>query len=232
MLTITDADCALAAELGLLLVQQSVSTSNKQLAADPRATRVPETWTVNIARTRRPVGRLLFTDIDTLYASKFTLGISCIEETVAEALRWIAPITRHARTGQYDGTETIVRRFGSTFERPRALTECGAEAAAADYNPIEAKSALINGESGEMCPGCRAKLEARGTRNLSGLPARSGSSSPRQRSYIRHLLDEAARCGRPHLMDARTIDKMSSRSASATIDAIRTLKARNWKGNL
>ena len=232
MLTITDADRTLAAELGLLLVRQPATEADEQLAADPRATRAPETWTVKVALTKRPVGRIHFTATDSLYASKFTAGISGIEETVADALRWIAPLVRHARTGQYDGTEVVVRRFGSTFERPRALTECGAKSTGADLGPTAARSALTNGEAGELCPACRAKLEARGVRDLSNLSERSGSASARQRSFIRHLIDEAARCGRPYLVDSRAIDQMSSRAASATIDRLKSLKARDWKGDL
>ncbi|MCJ7437630.1 MAG: hypothetical protein MUP97_07720 [Acidimicrobiia bacterium] len=232
MLTITDADRSLAAELGLLLVHQPETADDRALAADPRATRTPETWSVKVAITKRPVGRLHFTPVDCLYASKFVTGVSGIEETVADALRWIAPIVRHARTGQYDGTETIIRRFGSAIERPRAITECGAKAAGADYNPIAAKSAIVNGEAGEMCPACKAKLEARGASDGSNLSERSGSASIKQRAFIRRLLDEAACCGCPYLIDARAINQMSSRSASATIDALKSLKARDWKGDL
>jgi hypothetical protein len=234
MLTITDADRSLAAELGLLLVRQPESEDNAKLATDVRAARAraPETWTVKVAITKRPVGRLHFTEADSLYASKFTSGVSGIEETVADALRWIAPIVRHARTGQYDGTETIVRRFGSVFERPRAITECGAKSTGADLEPIAAKSALVNGDAGELCPACRAQLEERGVRDLSNLFERRGSSTPKQRAYIRCLIDEAAHCGRPYLVDVRTLDQMSSRSASTTIDALRSLKARDWKGDL
>ena len=221
MLTITDADRTLAAELGLLLVKEPVTAEQPE-----------EIWTVKVALTKRPVGRLHFTEADNLYASKFTSNDSNIEETVADALRWIAPIVRHVRTGQYDGVETVVRRFGSTFDRPRAITECGAKSTGADLGPVAAKSALINGEAGEMCPACRTKLEARGIRDASNLPEASSSSTPRQRGFIRRLLDEAARCGRPYLLDARDIDQMSSRSASATIDALKSLKARDWKGDL
>jgi len=232
VLTITDADRTLAAELGLLLVKQDAAETDHALAADPRATRTPESWTVKVALTKRVVGRIHFTATDNLYASKFTAGISGIEETVADALRWIAPIVRHARTGQYDGTETIVRRFGTTFERPRAITECGAKATVADYAPTAAKSAIVNGEAGEMCPACRDKLEASGVQDASNLSDRRGSSSPRQRDFIRRLLDEGARNGRPYLVEARGIDQLSAREASRTIDALKSLKARDWKGNL
>jgi hypothetical protein len=232
MLTITDADRTLAAELGLLLVRQPEAEADREMAADPRATRSPEIWTVKVAGTKRPVGRLQFTAADSLYASKFASGASTIEETVADALRWIAPIIRHARTGQYDGTETIVRRFGSSFERPRAITECGAKSTGADFGPVAARSALVNGATGEMCPACRAQLDARGARDLSNLSERGSSSTERQRSYIRRLLDEAARCGRPYLVEARDIDQMSVRSASTAIDALVSLKARDWKGDL
>ncbi len=232
MMSVTDADRTLAAELGLLLVKQDETDADRALAADPRATRTPESWTVKVALTKRVVGRIHFTATDSLYASKFTAGISGIEETVADALRWIAPIVRHARTGQYNGTEVIVRRFGSTFERPLAVTECGAKATGADYEPTGAKSAIVNGEAGEMCPACRAKIEARGVQDASHLSDRRGSSSPNQRSFIRRLLDEGARNGRPYLLEARRIDQMSCREASRTIDALKSLKARDWKGDL
>lgn len=158
-LLLSDADRALAAELGLLLVQQPVTDTDRIEAAHPQAVRFPESWLVRSVLTRWPLGRLRFTAVDCLYVSKFDAGLSGIEESVAEALYWITPLQRHARTGEYSGTEVIVRRFGSMFERPRALTECGAKASAADYSPIRARSALVNG--GEICPLCRSKLEAR-----------------------------------------------------------------------
>jgi hypothetical protein len=232
LLTITDTDRSLADELGLLLVKEPLTEQERQDAADPRATRTPESWTVKIVSTKRVVGRLHFTPVDCLYATKLTAGISGIEETVADALRWIAPIVRHARTGEYDGVETIVRRHGSTYDRPRAITECGAKSTGADYTPTGAKSAIVNGEAGEMCQACRAKLEARGVRDATNLSERSGSSSPKQRDFIRRLLDEGARCGRPYLLEARAIDQMSSREASRAIDALKSLKARDWKGSL
>jgi len=232
VMTVTDADRTLAAELGLLLVKEPLTDADRELAADPRTARTPEAWTVKVAQDKRPVGRLHFTTTDSLYATKFTSGVSGIEETVADALRWIAPLIRHARTGQYDGIETIVRRFGTTYDRPRAITECGAKAAGADYNPVAAKSAIVNGEAGEMCPACKKKLEEKGIHDASQLSERSASSTHKQRGFIRYLLDEAARCGRPYLIDARDIDQMSSRSASAMIDALQSLKARNWKGDL
>lgn len=232
MMAITDADRTLAAELGLLLVKQPTTADDEKLAADARATRAPETWTIKVAHDKRPIGRLHFTATDSLYASKFTTGVSRIEETVADALRWIAPLVRHALTGQYDGVETIVRRFGSTFERQIALTECGAKSTGADYNRIAAKSVIINGEAGEMCPACREKLEAKGVRAAAHLSDRRGSSTHRQRCFIWRLVDEAAHCGRPFLIDTRAIDQLSSRSASALIDALKALKERNWKGDL
>jgi len=231
-LAVTDDDQTLAAELGLFLVQQPVTDEDRADAQHPNATREPETWLVRSALTKKPVGRLRFTAVDCLYASKYAAGISGIEETVADALRWIAPVVRHARTGKYDGTETIVCRFGSTFERPRAITECGAKATGADYEPTGAKSAVVNGEAGEMCPACRAKLETKGVRDASNLSERRGSASPKQCDFIRRLLDEGARNGRPYLMDARTIDQMSTRAASAAIDALKSLKSRDWKGDL
>lgn len=266
MLIVTDADYMLAAELDLVLVKQLETDADRKQATDPRATRVPETWTVRSTLTKKPVGRIHFTSVDCLYATKLAAGISgpstcnfpgaslrylhgdpprnqrrdssppaeTIEETVADALRWMAPILRHARTGEYDGTETVMIG-GNLITRPRALTECGAKATGADFSPVAAKSAIVNGEAGEMCRACRARLDTKGARNPSAfteLAERRGSSSPRQRDFVRRLLDEGDRHGRPCLIDARTIDQMSSRGASAVIDALKLLKARDWKGDL
>ena len=232
MLTITSADLTLAAELGLFLVQEASSDEDRNAAQRPDATRTPETWLVRCEITKKPVGRLRFTEVDCLYASKYAADVSQLEETVAEALRWVAPLIRHVRTGEYDGTEVIVSRFRSMIERPRALTECGARSTGADYGPTAAQSALINGQSHEMCPACRAKLEGRGARDLSHLPGRRGSATPQQQNYIRRLLDEGACSGRPYLVEARAINQMSSREASATIDRLKALKSRDWKGDL
>ena len=233
MLTITAADRALATELGLFLVRQAETPDDRALGIDPRATRTPESWTVKETRTHRVVGRLRFTEADSLYASKLTASISGIEETVAAALRWIAPVLRHVRTGQYAGTETIVvPSTGRISERPRALTECGARPTGADHTRIDAESAVVNGEAGDLCPACRDKLAERGVRDASTLSARCGSASPRQRAFLRCLLDEGAQSGRPYLAEARSIDQLSSREASRAIDALKALKARAWKGAL
>lgn len=231
LLTITDADHMLAAELDLVLVKRPETDADRKQAADPRATRAPETWTVKSTLTNKPVGRIHFTPVDCLYATKLTAGISGIEETVADAIRWMAPIMRHARTGTDDGTETVVIG-GKLITRPRAVTECGAKSTGADFGPIAAKSALINGQAHEMCLACRTKLDARGVRDLSNLSDRRGSSSPKQQDFIRRLLDEGACHGRPYLFDARVIDQMSNRGASATIDALKALKKRGWTGDL
>lgn len=232
MLTITPADRTLAAELGLFLVQQPMTDEDRNDARHPNAARTPEAWLVRCARTKKPVGRLRFTEVDCLYVSKYAAGISQLEETVAEALRWIAPLLRHVRTGQYAGTEVIISRFRSMRERPCALTECGARSTGADYGPTAAQSELINGRPHEMCPDCRAKLEGRGTRDLSHLPDRRCSSSAQQQNYIRRLLDEGAHSGRPYLVEARSINQMSSREASVTIDRLKALKERDWNGDL
>ncbi len=232
MLTITPADLTLASELGLVLVRCPETNEDREEATHPHAIRVPETWSVVSAVTKRRLGCLRFTAVDCLYVTKYGASVQGIEEMVADALRRVAPIARHVRTGEYDGTEVVVRRFGSMFERPRALTECGAKSSGADYSRTEAKSTLINGLSHEMCPGCRAKLEARGLGDLSHLSDRRGSSSHRQRSFIRRLLDEGAYNGRPYLYDARNIDQLSSREASATIDSLKALKERGWQGAL
>lgn len=233
MLMITDADHMLAAELGLFLVREHETDEDRADAAHPSASRSPETWLARSVVTKKRLGRLRFTAVDCLYVTKYTVhDIHGIEETVAEALRWITPIVRHARTGTYEGTEIIVRPFGALLERPRALTECGAKSTGADFNPIAVKSALINGQAHEMCPACRKKLEGCGAVDLSHLSEKRGSSSPRQRDYIRRLLDEGARNGRPYLVEARTIDQMSNRSASAMINQLKALKERSWKGDL
>jgi len=232
MLTITSADQALAADLGLFLLQEPTTDEDRNDAQRPNATRIPETWIARSTLTKKPLGRLRFTEVDCLYASKYAAGISQMEETVAEALRWIAPLIRHVRTGQYDGTEVIISRFRSMRERPRALTECGARSTGADFSPTAAQSELLNGRSHEMCPDCRAKLEGRGARDLSHLPGRRGSATTQQQHYIRRLLDEGACSGRPYLMEARTINQLSCREASETIDRLKALKERDWKGDL
>jgi hypothetical protein len=227
MLMLTDADLALAAKLGLKLVQEPETDRDRADAADPRATRMPQSWRVRDAR-HRPVGRLHFTSIDNLYATNSALGISAPVATIAEALHWIAPVLRHVRTGAYDGTETVTLG-GKTYERPRALTACGATAHGADYSPISARVELRDGRAREMCPDCRVKLETMGARDLSNLSERSGSSTAKQRDFLRRLLDEAARNGRAYLMDARQIDQLSSREASAKIDELKARKAKGWK---
>lgn len=232
MLTITPADQTLAADLGLFLIQEPTTDEDRNDAQHPNATRIPETWLARSTLTKKPIGRLRFTEVDCLYVSKYAAGLSQMEETVAEALRWIAPLIRHVRTGQYDGTEVIISRFRSMRERPRAPTECGARSTGADFGPTEAQSELLNGRSHEMCPDCRAKLEGRGERDLSHLPGRRGSGTVQQQNYIRRLLDEGARNGRPYLMEARTINQLSSREASATIDRLKALKESDWKGDL
>lgn len=222
MMVITDADRTLAAELGLYLVQLPQTAEDRQIVADPRTMRAPQNWAVKSLIDQTLVGILHFTPVDSLYATKYAAGISSIEESVAEALRWMTRL-RHVRTGEYDGMQS---------GRAGAITECGAMATGADFNKITATCAFINAQAEEMCPACLAKLEARGVHDLSDLPDRRGTASPKQRDFIRRLLSEAACCGRPYLMDARDIDQMSSSAASATIDALKALKARAWKGDL
>lgn len=231
MLTVTDSDHMLAAELDLVLDKRLETDADRKLAADPRATRVPETWEVRSLLTKKLVGRIYFTPVDCLYATKLAAGISGIEETVADALRWIVPLLRHVRTEEYDGTETVTIG-GNLITRPRAITECGAKSTGADYCRTGARSELVNGTASEMCGACRTKLEARGVRDLSHLPGRSRTATPKQQDYLRRLLDEGACHGRPYLLDARAIHQMSSREASATIDQLRALKTRGWKGDL
>jgi hypothetical protein len=229
VLTITSADLSLAAELGLFLIQQPVTDVDRDDAQLPGTVRIPETWLARSALTKKPVGHLRFTAVDSLYVSKYAAGVSSLEETVADALRWIAPITRHVRTGQYAGTEVIVRRFGSMIKRPRALTECGARSTGADYSPSAAQSELINGRPHEMCPACRARLTAH--EDSTCPPAGASSSTVRQQAYIRRLLDEGAQNGRPCLMDEQNLHQLSRHDASVTIDRLRALKERNWKDN-
>lgn len=222
MRQVTDTDRTLATELGLYLVELPQTSEDRKLAADPRAIRSPQNWAVKSVNDQTLVGLLQFTPVDCLYATKYAAGISGIEESVAEALRWMTRL-RHVRTGDYDGMQS---------GRAGAITECGAMATGADFNKITAMCAFINAQAEEMCPACLAKLEARGVHDLSDLPDRRGTASPKQRDFIRRLLSEAACCGRQHLMDTRDIDQMSSSAASSTIDALKALKARDWKGDL
>jgi hypothetical protein len=162
-------------------------------------------------------------------------ALACIvdaqEQLRADAL---AKLRAHVRTGTYRGT--IERRIrGLMREMPRAETLCGGEATSKDHTLTGARQTIRDASEpwlSDMCPACRAKLEVDGARDLSNLPARSGSSTVKQRSYLRRLLDEGARSGRPYLMEARDLDQMSSRSASAAIDKLRALKERGWEGDL
>jgi HAMP domain-containing protein len=146
----------------------------------------------------------------------------------------LAKLRAHVRTGTYNGT--IERRIrGLMREMPRAETLCDGEPTSKDHTLTSAWQTVRDASEpflSDMCPACRAKLEVGGARDLSNLPARSGSSTVKQRSYLRRLLDEGARSGRPYLVEARGIDQMSSRSASAAIDKLRALKERGWKGDL
>ena len=229
---ITDADRVLASELGLLLIQRPEARADPAEAEPLSSARAPETWVVRSIAARRIVGTLCFTSTDCLYVTKSATGDRTIEEAVTDALRWLAPVVRHVRTGQYEGTEVIIPRFSSIRERPRALTECGARSTGADHEPMAARSELINGRSHEMCPACRVKLEERDTTGLAPLANLPASATTRQRAYVRRLLDEATRSGRNYLLDARTVDQLSCRDAAATIDVLRALKERGWKGPL
>jgi len=216
------------------LVQEDETDRDRLAAAHPLATRKPEAWRVQDTKGFL-LGRFRITAVDCIYTSKIHQGAWAHDnhETIAEVLRWIAPIVRHVRMGDHDGTETVITPSGKTFERPRGINACGAAPTGADYAGfVSAKSDLVNGDTAEMCPACRAKLEAAGVRDLSKLSARRGSSTDKQRDFVRRLLDEGARNGRPYLIDARTINQMSSRSASAAIDELKALKARGWKGDL
>lgn len=143
----------------------------------------------------------------------------------------LAKLRAHVRTGTYNGT--IERRIrGLMREMPRAETLCGGEATSKDHNATGAKQIIRDAAEprlSDMCPACRAKLEAAGARDLSNLPERRGSSTAKQRDFLRRLLDEGARNGRPYLLDARTIDQLSSREASAKIDELKALKGKGWK---
>jgi hypothetical protein len=224
MMEITDADQILAAELGLYLVQLPETIADRKLAADPRALRAPQNWAVKSTIDQMLMGLLHFTPVDCLYATRYTTGLGRIEETVADALRWMTRL-RHVRTGAYDP-------FATPFERAHAITECGAMATSADFDKSAAESAFVNGDADEVCIGCLAKIEARGGCETPKQSERRGSSSTKQRDLICRLLEEAAYYGRPYLMDARSLDQMSSQTASATIDALKALKARGWKGDL
>jgi hypothetical protein len=228
-LAITDADRSLAFDLGLYLVKLPETEDDLAQAS----TRVPETWQVKRVLDHRVMGTLRITAVDSLYVTKATNNATSLEETVAEALQWLSPTLRHVRTGEYKGTETVfVLAYKEMRERPIALTECGAKATGADYTQTAAKSDLINGQSHEMCPACQLKLEDKGVKDHSNLSDRRGSASDKQRDFIRRLLHQGACNGRPYLIDTRMIDQMSNRSASAMIDALKSLKDRGWTGDL
>ena len=91
--------------------------------------------------------------------SKFTSAIARSSRPSQTALRGFRA-DGHART--WICVEIVVRRFGLTFERPLAVTECGGQAHRRRYNRIAAETAIINGEAGEMCPACKKKLEDKG----------------------------------------------------------------------
>jgi hypothetical protein len=222
---VTDRDRSLAAELGLYLVLLPETSDDRRRGADPSAIRIPQNWAVKSAIDDTLVGILTFTETDCLYATRYATGMSGIEESVADALRWMTRV-RHVRMG--DG----VRRE-SPADRARAVTECGAMATGADFDATAAQTALMDDQPDQMCPMCLTAMKKHGVlRDVLKRAQESGSSTPRQRDFIRRLLDEAACCGRPYLMDARSIDHMSIRTASATIDALRALKARHWMGDL
>jgi hypothetical protein len=223
MLAVTAADRSLAADLGLFLVRLPPTDEDRAQAVD-------EHWLVKSVLTCKIVGRIRFTAVDSLYVTKYGAGASAIEETIFAALRWLTRVDRHVRTGQYAGVEVVIRRFASMRQRSRALTECGRAATDADYSPIEAESELINGRTHEMCPVCREKLEARGVGNIAQLSAQA-SSTARQLAYLRSLLDEAARNGRPYLVDT-ALDTLTRHEASALIDRCHRLRERDWKGSL
>jgi hypothetical protein len=142
-----------------------------------------------------------------------------------------AKLRAHVRTGGYRGTITRTIR-GLQRELPRAEVLCGGEATGKDHAIVGAKQIIrdrVEPWLSDMCPACRAKIEASGARDLSHLPGRRSTATPKQCGYLRALLDEGARAGRPHLFDARAIDQMSSREASAKIDDLKAMKARGWK---
>jgi hypothetical protein len=153
------------------------------------------------------------------------------ERRQEEAAAALAKLRAHVRTGTYNGYYTRTIR-GLQREVPRAETLCGGEATSKDHCATGARVIIRDASEpwlSDMCPACRAKLEETGSRDLSRLPGRSGSSTAKQRDFIRRLLDEGAQNGRPYLMDARQIDQMSSREASAKIDELKTLKTKGWK---
>lgn len=161
-------------------------------------------------------------------AAAATIAVERLEEERAAAQ---AKLRAHVRTGTYNGT--ITRRIRDLQrEMPRAETLCGGEATGKDHNPTGAREIIRDAAEpwlSDMCPVCRAKLEGDGARDLSRQSGRSGSSTVKQRDFLRRLLDEGARSGRPYLMDARRIDQMSSREASAKIDELKALKGKGWK---
>lgn len=218
MLAITDADRSLAFELGLYLIKLPETEADRAHASR----RVPEHWQVKRVIDHQVVGLIHLTPVDSLYVTKESTATSSIEESIADALCWLSPTLRHVRTGEYDGIESVfVLHAGEMRVRPRAITVCGARSTSADYDPIAAESARINGRAHEVCPACQATCSGR-----------TGGSTAKQRNLIRRLLAQGARYGRDDLIDIRSIDQMTRSEASAAIDALKSLQERGWRGKL
>lgn len=134
------------------------------------------------------------------------------------------------RSGKYAEPE-VVSIGGKAITRPRALTECGAEATSVDYSCTPARDAIRDGRATEMCRACRSKLEAAfGWRDLSHLPDDGGSSTPEQRGLIHDLIAEGYQKGSCRfMMNGHTIDQLSSREAAAKIDGLKADKDKGWK---
>lgn len=135
---------------------------------------------------------------------------------------------RHVRTGEHRGTITRIVR-GEAKEFPRAVTACGAEQTGADLSRVGAVSAIVDSspELGEMCPTCRARVEA-----VTG--AKPGKLSGRitgpQQSYLRRLLDEAFSRGYSGdvSLDRHHLERTGARYASFAIEHLKAAKERGW----
>jgi hypothetical protein len=138
-------------------------------------------------------------------------------------------MTRHVRTGEYQGTITRMVR-GEPREFPRAVTACGADPTGDDLGRTAAVSAIVESEASlqELCPACRAKVErATGAKELLHLHGRMTGA---QESYLKRLLIEASGkryAGDVHL-DYRSLRNVSARYASFAIDHLKAAKERGF----
>lgn len=117
---------------------------------------------------------------------------------------------------------------------PRGDTLCGAPPSGRDHTEIGARTVIRDAQEpflSQLCPACRAKLEAAGAKSLAHLSERRSSASDRQVQYLRILLREAFVAQYKHGtgLDDNHLGGVSAREASAAIDTLKAAKQRGWK---